>query len=53
MKIKYIISICLLLLSTTIFAQEKIEVTGVVTDTNKEPLVGVNVTVKEIGRSHV
>ena len=47
MKIKYIISICLLLLSTTIFAQEKIEVTGVVTDTNKEPLVGVNVTVKD------
>lgn len=30
------------------FAQEKtIEVTGVVTDMNKEPLVGVNVTVKD------
>lgn len=47
MKIKYIISICLLLFSATIFAQEKIEVTGVVTDTNKEPLVGVNVTIKD------
>lgn len=47
MKIKYIISIYLLLFSTIIFAQEKIEVTGVVTDTNKEPLVGVNVTIKD------
>lgn len=35
-------------ISLCFFAQEKtIEVTGVVTDTNKEPLVGVNVTVKD------
>ena len=48
MKIKNFITICLLLVSVATFAQKKIEVTGVVTDTNKEPLVGVNVTVKRI-----
>ena len=37
----------MLLVSVATFAQKKIEVTGVVTDTNKEPLVGVNVTVKD------
>ena len=48
MRIKEFITICLLLVSVSLFAQEKtIEVTGVVTDTNKEPLVGVNVTVKD------
>lgn len=47
MKIKNFITICLLLVSVAAFAQKKIEVTGVVTDTNKEPLVGVNVTVKD------
>lgn len=47
MNIKSFITICLLLLSMTIFAQTKIEVTGVVTDENKEPLAGVNVTVKD------
>ena len=47
MKIKNFITICLLLVSVATFAQKKIEVTGVVTDTNKEPLVGVNVTVKD------
>lgn len=48
MRIKNFITICLLLVSVSLFAQEKkIEVTGVVTDINKEPLVGVNVTVKD------
>ena len=47
MKIKNFITICLLLASVSTFAQKKIEVTGVVTDINKEPLVGVNVTVKD------
>ena len=48
MRIKEFITICLLLVSVSLFAQEKtIEVTGVVTDMNKEPLVGVNVTVKD------
>ena len=48
MRIKEIITICLLFVSVSLLAQEKtIEVTGVVTDTNKEPLVGVNVTVKD------
>ena len=43
MRIKKLITICLLLISVSLFAQEKtIEVTGVVTDMNKEPLVGVN-----------
>lgn len=43
----YFIFFCLLLLSTNIFAQQKVVVTGVVTDESKEPLVGVNVTVKD------
>lgn len=47
MNIKNFITICLLLISVTVFAQKKIEVMGVVTDENKEPLVGVNVTVKD------
>lgn len=48
MRIKEFITICLLLVSMSSFAQEKkIEVTGVVTDTNNEPLIGVNVTVKD------
>lgn len=47
MKIKNIITICLLLISTAVFAQKKIEVTGVVMDDKKEPLIGVNVTVQD------
>lgn len=43
----YFIFFCLLLLSTNIFAQQKVVVTGVVTDESKEPLIGVNVTVKD------
>ena len=46
MKIKNFITICLYWFLLPLCA-EKIEVTGVVTDTNKEPLVGVNVTVKD------
>ena len=47
MKKNNFIFFCLLLLSVNIFAQKKLIVTGVVTDENKEPLVGVNVTVKD------
>lgn len=48
MRIKKNITICLLLVSMLSFAQEKkIEITGVVTDMNNEPLIGVNVTVKD------
>lgn len=48
MRIRKIITICLLLVSMLSFAQEKkIEITGVVTDMNNEPLIGVNVTVKD------
>ncbi len=47
-KIRFLIIACFSLVSTVIFSQEKkIEVTGVVTDSNKEPLIGVNVTVKD------
>ena len=54
MRIKEIITICLLFVSVSLLAQEKtIEVTGVVTDTNKEPLVGVNVTVKDGSSSNL
>ena len=46
-NIKKLITFCLLLISISVFAQKKIEVTGIVTDENKEPLIGVNVTVKD------
>ena len=45
-NIKKLITFCLLLISISVFAQKKIEVTGIVTDENKEPLIGVNVTIK-------
>lgn len=47
MRIKNFITICLLLISTMAFAQKRIEVTGIVTDANKDPLIGVNVIVKD------
>ncbi len=49
MRIKQIITICLLFVSSALFAQEKIvEITGVVKDAaTKEPMVGVNVIVKD------
>lgn len=44
---KHLSIICLLLLfSVSAFAQKIITITGTVTDENKEPLIGVNVTVK-------
>lgn len=47
---KNFLIICMLLLglSTGAFAQESIVVTGVVTDTNKEPMIGVNVSISDI-----
>lgn len=48
MKKILIIFFLLLGLTSNIFAQETVEVTGVVTDTNKEPLIGVNITVAEV-----
>lgn len=47
---KNFLFICMLLLglSTSAFAQESIVVTGVVTDTNKEPMIGVNVSISNI-----
>lgn len=45
-NIKKLITFCLLLISISLLRQ-KIEVTGIVTDENKEPLIGVNVTVKD------
>lgn len=46
---KKIISLILLFIgySTCIYAQKQIEVTGVVTDEQQEPLIGVNVTVQD------
>lgn len=45
---KYLIA-CLLLLgfSMNILAQETIEVTGTVVDNNKEPLIGVSISIKD------
>ena len=47
---KNFLFICMLLLglSTSALAQESIVVTGVVTDTNKEPMIGVNVSISNI-----
>ena len=47
---KNFLFICMLLLglSTNALAQESIVVTGVVTDTNKEPMIGVNVSISNI-----
>ena len=47
---KNFLFICMLLLglSTSALAQESIVVTGDVTDTNKEPMIGVNVSISNI-----
>ena len=47
---KNFLFICMLLLglSTSALAQESIVVTGVVTDTNKEPMIGVNESISNI-----
>ena len=47
---KNFLFICILLLGlcTSALAQESIVVTGVVTDTNKEPMIGVNVSISNI-----
>ena len=47
--------ILLLLFSITVWAQESAMITGVVTDENKEPLIGVNIAIQnmQIGRAHV
>ena len=47
---KNFLFICMLLLglSTSALAQESIVVTGAVTDTNKEPMIGVNVSISNI-----
>ena len=34
--------------SVAIYAQETVTVTGTVTDTNGEPMIGVNITVKDM-----
>lgn len=48
--IRKFLSTCLLLLgfSVCILAQENIVVTGIVTDTNKEPIIGVNVSIADM-----
>lgn len=46
---RYFLITCILLLSCSISTwAENIVVTGVVTDAQKEPLVGVNVAVKDV-----
>ena len=47
MNVRTLLIACLAWFSATAYAQRKISVSGVVTDTNKEPLIGVNVTVKD------
>ncbi|MBB4045162.1 SusC/RagA family TonB-linked outer membrane protein [Bacteroides reticulotermitis] len=48
--IRKFLSTCLLLLgfSVCVLAQENIVVTGIVTDTNKEPIIGVNVSIADM-----
>lgn len=47
---KNLLLICILLLgfSVNVFAQENIVVTGIVTDTSKEPMIGVNVSIADM-----
>ena len=47
---KNFLTITLLLFGYCIhaFSQQEVEITGTVTDTNKEPLIGVNITVSEM-----
>mgnify|MGYP002231905532 CR=1 FL=1 len=40
--------ILLLLFSITVWAQESAMITGVVTDENKEPLIGVNIAIQNM-----
>ena len=44
LMMRNILLICMMLLGFSVhaFAQKEIVVTGIVTDTNKEPLIGVN-----------
>lgn len=48
MKNFLLICILLLGLSVNVFAQESIVVTGVVTDTHNEPMIGVNVSISDM-----
>lgn len=48
MKKFIIVYILLLVFSYAVKAQETVEISGVVTDVNKEPLIGVNVYVAEV-----
>lgn len=48
MKKKYLICLLLFGLSTIAYAQDRVRITGSVTDTNKEPLIGVNVSVSNM-----
>ena len=47
MNVKTLLIVCMAWVSVTAFAQQKVQVSGVVTDASKEPLIGVNVTVKD------
>lgn len=46
-RIKYFISFLLLLCSISVFAQKQITISGTVVDEKKEPLIGVNITIKD------
>lgn len=50
MKTKKFLIIFMLLLGCSfgVYAQNVVEVTGLVTDSNKEPLIGVNVSIKDM-----
>lgn len=47
---KKITILCILLLCAVIntMAQQTVTVSGIVADSNKEPLIGVNITVKDV-----
>lgn len=46
-NINFFVCICLLFISINLVAQEQVTITGIVTDQNKEPLIGVNITIKD------
>ena len=53
MRKNIFICILLLLFSISAWTQESVTVTGIVTDQNKEPLIGVNIAIETVSYTHL
>ena len=51
MKKLFVLCTMLLWVAINALAQQKISVSGIVTDENKEPVIGANVSVKDVQRT--